>query len=372
MEEDSIGAYNFSLSPYVRSISSSYPPPPPLIKDIEDCLTIREIGAGTLSTNVIVSVLISISRLLNRPKLIPTRLKKKLGDKERLLPIVEHWLVEVEVKKDVKGMRVFYWVKNVPLLLELLVATTIQDGKKEDSFDFSNFVDTHIFVRGIDKGGEDVLDMVRYANRKDGNAGAFCVPISVLEDGSESHFNLAKTTLSKARSKVVEPLHQQMFQTFEIHFKDDAELSDLRNEVCCMLAQFTADDVSEFHPKNLSVTVDVTNDYLLVTKEGQTWFATGTEKATDREIVGIVKLRAHMLTSKDDGSFEVQLRLRLVRLRLVEQTDVDDSYIGCELYWKSPENAIDDVRLYAFMFAAPIVRDFNKCNLHENNIYKFG
>ena len=75
-----------------------------------------------------------MSRLLDRPKLIPTCLQKKIGGKEKQLTAVEHRMVKVETEKGKMGQRIFYWVKNVPLLLELLVVTACHDGKQEDSF----------------------------------------------------------------------------------------------------------------------------------------------------------------------------------------------------------------------------------------------
>ena len=128
--------------------------------DVENVLTVREMVPGT-STNGILTILTSMARLLGLPKLIPTCLKKKIGDMEKLLPTVEHMMVEVEVAKGKMTQRVFYWVKCLPLLLELIVATTINDNKQEDSFAFSNFKNMHVFFRGIDKGGTDLIDMIR-------------------------------------------------------------------------------------------------------------------------------------------------------------------------------------------------------------------
>lgn len=333
--------------------------------DVEDCLTIREMVPGT-STNALLTILTSAARLSDQPKLLPTCLKRKIGELEMLLPEIAHRLVRVQTGKENDAQRVFYWIVSLPYLLELLVAAAIHDGKQEDSFDFSNFVDTHVFFRGIDKGGNALVDMVRYGNRKDGNSGAFCVPISVVEDTAETIINMLGTTLSAARSKVTEPLHQQKLHMFEIHLNGPSIL--LAKHACCMMVHFKVADCDGFHPRLLSVSeVTVEDLEIISTKEDLLEFQRVAADARARETVCDVPLQNHMLLQSDNNgmlAFDLKLGLRLVGLSEGGGLDGDgendgESYIGCKLYWINQHNRDDDVPLYAFKFGIPINGVFN-------------
>jgi hypothetical protein len=156
--------------------------------DVEDCIVVRELTGG-LSTTKLVRALDTISKLLGK-RIYPTQLKKKIGEIEWGLLEVRHRLVEVEVEKGKKKWCVFYWVPNLPLLHEMLIASAMIDGKYEDSLKFSNYAEAHIFGRGIDRGGDDIIDMTRYINRAKGNTGEWCIPGAVLEEGAEKYDNL--------------------------------------------------------------------------------------------------------------------------------------------------------------------------------------
>jgi hypothetical protein len=119
--------------------------------DVEDCIVVRE-RTGGLSTTKLVRALDTISKLLGK-RIYPTQLKKKIGEIEWGLLEVRHRLVEVEVEKGKKKWCVFYWVPNLPLLHEMLIAS--------HSLTFSNYAEAHIFGRGIDRGGDDIIDMTR-------------------------------------------------------------------------------------------------------------------------------------------------------------------------------------------------------------------
>ena len=86
-----------------------------------------------------------------------------------------------------------YWIKNQPLLIEGLIRSSHLDGTYEVSQDFSNFNDEEIMLRGVDKGFEDISDMIRFVNRRSGNSGLFSIPICTVEDAAKNYENLKKT-----------------------------------------------------------------------------------------------------------------------------------------------------------------------------------
>jgi hypothetical protein len=100
---------------------------------------------------------------------------------------------------------------------QLVTCSTILEGKKQASIDFSKFQDTHIFSRGIDK-AVDLCDMLRYVNQKDGNTGKHCIPIGVVEGASETASNLLKTVLSKAPNCVQSKVQQGKINLFDVCF----------------------------------------------------------------------------------------------------------------------------------------------------------
>ena len=280
-------------------------------------------------------------------------MKKKIGAVEATLPQIEHRFVKAQTSRTETGMCVFYFVKCVALLLESLVASCIRDGKQDDSFSFSNFESTHIFFRGIDRGGEDVIDMTRYGNRSNGNRGDYCVPISVLECGMESYNNLKNITLSAARSKVMEPLHEQRLHIFEIVFRDSSSLSE-PPDVCCVVVEF-ASEMDNFHPCLLSkVDVGLLPTKVVAHDETEMLLASA-GLARDREVVGKVSLHNDMLHVNNVGHFQVQLRLQLIAVLVLNSNDEDlVDYIGFILFGRDGQGANE--ALYSFRFEASIER----------------
>jgi hypothetical protein len=73
------------------------------------------------------------------------------------------------------------------------------DESFADSTEISNFKNTHLFFRGIDRGGDDLADMLQCRNRLDGNSGECYIPTLVLEKGSEKCSKTLKQQLLKKR-----------------------------------------------------------------------------------------------------------------------------------------------------------------------------
>ena len=66
---------------------------------------------------------------------------------------------------------VFYYIENVPLLMEQLVAGCLLEGKYEDSFKISKVDGKVIFKIGANCGGGDLINETAIANRHKGNIG---------------------------------------------------------------------------------------------------------------------------------------------------------------------------------------------------------
>jgi hypothetical protein len=119
-----------------------------LLLDVEDCIVVRE-RTGGLSTTKLVTTLDTISKILGK-RIYPAQLMKKISKVEWGLLQVKHRLVEVQVEDAKMAHCVFYWVPNLPLLQEMLIASAIIEGKCEDSLTLSKYVNAHILGRGID------------------------------------------------------------------------------------------------------------------------------------------------------------------------------------------------------------------------------
>jgi hypothetical protein len=88
---------------------------------------------------------------------------------------------------------VVYTIKNMVRLIEIMVRGAILLNVQEDLIAFSNHLNKHVFSSGADRGGNDLIDMVRYVNRTGGNSGDYTVPLTVAEDAAETNDNLFKS-----------------------------------------------------------------------------------------------------------------------------------------------------------------------------------
>ena len=78
---------------------------------------------------------------------LPGRLRKKMGLLERkgTLP-VKYQLVRCATGGGRTEMCIHYWISHVPLLVDKLTASCIEQGQYEDSIDFSYLVKKILFV----------------------------------------------------------------------------------------------------------------------------------------------------------------------------------------------------------------------------------
>ena len=103
-------------------------------------------------------------------------------------------------KTDMKSV-VFYFIENVPLLMERLVAGCFMEGKYEDSFQISKFKEKVIFKIGVDRGGSDLINEIGLVNRNKRNSGRYSILIGVVEGAREIHSNMVQIIYSPVRKK---------------------------------------------------------------------------------------------------------------------------------------------------------------------------
>jgi tetratricopeptide (TPR) repeat protein len=345
--------------------------------DTADCIAVREL-AGGVSTNALLRILSAISKLLNTNKLVPTQLKKKISRREWQLLKVKFTQLQLETSKGESGECVFYWIENGHLLMEQLVASTILEGKKQASIDFSNFDETHIFSRGIDK-AVDLCDMIRYVNRKDGNTGEHCIPIGVVEGASETASNLLKTVLSKARNHLQSKVQDGKMHLFDIRFCSNSETDIVLNQdgareeggnqekenkeeeeimteaipnaAVCMLVEFVLPEGKQL---NNPLKITVFEENIVHTNQSVAQFylestdAGGEERQKSDKIV----VTDEMLQPRSNGTYTFDASLRMVQLlgsNTLEdgREESEVSYIGCELFCSGQ-------KMYSFKFNLPV------------------
>jgi hypothetical protein len=61
---------------------------------------------------------------------------------------------------------VLHTIEHEVRLIEVMVRGAILLNMQEDSIPFSNPIQKHVFANGADRGGNDLMDMVGYVNRK--------------------------------------------------------------------------------------------------------------------------------------------------------------------------------------------------------------
>jgi hypothetical protein len=315
-----------------------------LLLDVEDCIVVRE-RTGGLSTTKLVTALDTISKILGK-RIYPTQLMKKISKVEWGLLPVEHRLVEAQVGESKLACCVFYWAPNLPLVQEMLIASAIIEGKCEDSLAFSNYANAHIFGRGIDRGGDDLIDMTRYINGEKGNTGEWCIPVAVLEDGAEKYDNPEKTVLSKERNKVFAKQQEGKYHFFDITLVNAKEsVEDAR----CVMIEFTADSVPGFEPRRLEVSTSMLPDHVVHRNpevlEDDFCDVAKYARAEDREDADRTLLDHTMLKPNADGRCGLDLKMRMIKFEDDSTSDLEEGFVGCIIF-------CGEVKLYTFRFSA--------------------
>jgi hypothetical protein len=204
-------------------------------------------------------------------------------------------------------------------LIERLACSSIVAGKQQPSIDFSSFEDVQIFYNNIDRGGGDLINMLRNGNREDGNTAEHCIPISVVEGASEDHANLKKTVLSKEQGKAV--MLDKKLSILKIHVPE-------HGDVRCIIMELVSSK------KIVQVTVGGSLEdeiFQSIEHEGHKAFRRCLVTLENRKLPGkmVVPSNAAALEHLDGGRWHLTLSLQMVQ---VKTNDVDQlSHVGCWL-----------------------------------------
>ena len=127
----------------------------------------------------------------NHDRVFEGQLQTKLGQVERLNAIPPKLIhIECNTSKQNTGMCTYYYIKNIPLLLEKMNAGCSLEVKFQDSIEISSLKDKIIIKFGCNRGMKDLIMQVSLGNRKNGDHGKYTAPIGVVEGATESHSNL--------------------------------------------------------------------------------------------------------------------------------------------------------------------------------------
>jgi hypothetical protein len=313
------------------------------VLSVDQIIAIREWAKGIVSTNCLVSIFDAIAKLLDLKNFAPTQLKQKIGAREREGLPAEHTLIELKVTKEKTEPCVFYYIPNVPLLLENFIRESIVNNNQEDSIEFSNYENKHVFIEGADRGGGDLMMMLRYANRKKGNNGRHSVPIGVAEGATEDYDNLQKTIYSEERKEIIQFLLSQQAHILEISGQRNDEQDKI--DVRCLSVGFVQPTDAHgrplFLPKALDVQAIVGDDIVLQDSAE----LTGYTSATERRMIDKLPLTANMVQQRENGRFDLEIMVQMVRLA---ETDAEEpgGYVGCVLTTTAANGEV----LFSFAF----------------------
>ena len=109
-----------------------------------------------------------------------------------------------------------------------MTASCIEQKKFENSIDFSHLKNKIIVCIGVDRGGGDVINMLRIGNRTDGNTAEHSIPISVVEKATEDYDVLKKTVYNKQAQNLLLPILLDELCTFTMKFADVVKCSTIR------------------------------------------------------------------------------------------------------------------------------------------------
>ena len=270
-------------------------------------------------------------------RLFEGQMSKKLGRLESTSAVpTKTLLLQCDSGKDEAGMYLYYYIENVPLLLERMNSGCSTRGKFLNSNEVSSLDNVAIIKYGADRGMSDLIMQVSLGNRIDGNHGKYAVPIGVVEGAMETYPNLANTFYSpkrKMRTLLEQLVNDELFMIRLCFNNEDA--STLR-DMKCIIMHFCGISRKELEKKRITCTID--DDLIIATNltEEIEWTST----ATDRDEVDDVNIDSRMLstltivdTDTDVSSnSELSLRIRLVQF--------EDEFVGCKIFSTKTEEEI--------------------------------
>ena len=94
---------------------------------------------------------------------------------------VKHQHIRYTTGGDRTELCLHYWIPQIPLLVDKLISSCIEQRKFEDLFLFSHLPNKIIIGVGCDRGGGDLINLMRLINRIYGNNAQHLITISVVE-----------------------------------------------------------------------------------------------------------------------------------------------------------------------------------------------
>jgi hypothetical protein len=202
---------------------------------VADCIAIRMRGGFGISNNAVNKMLQDVVRIFKHNNMLrvthplPGSLRAKMGREEGKGTIpVDYQVIRCSTAKDKTEMCVHNWIKTIPLLVEKLVAKCIAQGRYEDSILFSKLVNKILLGIGADRGGGDLINLIRLLNRMDGNCAKYSIPLAVVEKAAEEYAVLAKTLYNKRGKRLLEPLLNDELHMFVMRFANDTKCLAVR------------------------------------------------------------------------------------------------------------------------------------------------
>lgn len=317
--------------------------------DVVDCMTLRE--RGRISSTKIIEILESAAKLLGIKNFCPKELHKKFRE-EHLKSLLEvaYSRIDLEGKQSI-----MYYIKNQPLLVERLLASSMMDGTYQKSEEFCNIVNSEIFLRGIDKGFEDISDLIRLVNRKDGNSGLYCIPICTVEDADETYENLAKTSFSDEIGKLMNQIYENKFHMLSIIGESKVTGGATEKDVRCVMIAFKHSDATfDAHTTLEEISVKTEQHISLSTPNEVEAFKNRSRHATNNDRKDLSQLEVSL--DNIDVDIRFQINVQMVRVSFEDEeraTDMSeeeeryDTFIGCQMSSQGKE-------LFSFLFDRPI------------------
>jgi hypothetical protein len=307
-----------------------------------DVTEVRNRAGSNVASSVVVSIMKDTTSLLiknNKLRIEKSpfegQLRKKMGQLEKAGAVPSTFeYVECYITQENTGTCIYYYIEDVPLLIERLVAGCLLEGKYEDSIDISFFNNKIIIRFGCDRGGGDLIMGISLANRSRGNSGRYSIPIGVAEGATEVRSNLLKTVYSKARRAILEQLVNQHLFMVRLYFyeEDGVTLRDVK----CVLLRFSCIGINR---EKLSGTKFVCTIDGNVLNHGTSveWKS----KAHGRSVADEVLINTNMFfglqddeqqqnvffnnnnNNNNNGGSQFGLTVQLVK--------VEDMYVGCKI-----------------------------------------
>ena len=134
---------------------------------VVDCIAIRMKGGHGMSNRSFERMMKALvlfmkdNNMLRVSDPIPLGLRKKMGNLEGKGTLrVKHQLIRCATGGDKTEMCLHYWIPQIPLLVDKLISSCIEQGKFEDSFSFSHLPNKIIIGVGCDRGGGDFINLM--------------------------------------------------------------------------------------------------------------------------------------------------------------------------------------------------------------------